>query len=126
MAQLGYEHSEESLAKNISAVRGSGGEVFVAELSGRVCGCVSAIIDVRLAAGTNGEIVSLVVDEASRGRGVGKGLVSTAENWLKDHTNVIRIRANVIREQAHEFYKNLGYSLSKTQVVFSKNVKQIT
>jgi len=122
MAQLGYEHTEESLAHNIEAVRSAGGEIFVAELSGLVCGCVSAILDIRLAAGVNGEIVSLVVDESSRGKGIGKGLVISAEEWLKKRTPNIYIRANVIREEAHLFYKELGYSLSKTQAVFKKNV----
>ncbi len=63
MGQLGYKHSANSINHNIMAVKEAGGEVFVTELSGEVCGCVSAIIDIRLAAGINGEIVSLVVNK---------------------------------------------------------------
>ncbi|NYS61246.1 hypothetical protein [Vreelandella salicampi] len=63
MAQLGYDHSEKTLLDNIVALREKGGEVFVAEVAGTVRGCVSAIIDVRLAEGVKGEIVSLVVSE---------------------------------------------------------------
>jgi len=51
MAQLGYDHSEATLFENIGAVRERGGEVFVVEFSGKVHGCVSAIIDARLAEG---------------------------------------------------------------------------
>lgn len=60
MAQLGYDHSEKTLLDNIVAVREKGGEVFVAKVAGKVRGCVSDIIDVRLAEGVKGEIVSLV------------------------------------------------------------------
>ena len=122
MAQLGYQHTEESLMRNVGAVRASGGEVFVAEISGQVCGCISAIIDVRLAAGVNGELVSLVVNDEKRGRGIGKGLVAIAERWLKERTPRIRIRANSVREGAHLFYQRLGYTLSKTQAVFEKAI----
>ncbi|VUD68761.1 Mycothiol acetyltransferase [Thalassocella blandensis] len=122
MRQLGYEHSNESLQFNISQVRKQGGEVFVAEDGGHVCGCISAILDVRMAAGVCGEIVSLVVDEAHRGKGLGKQLVNTAENYLKQHTKKIRVRANVTRADAHEFYAALGFCEIKTQKIFRKSV----
>ena len=122
MAQLGYQHTERSLSENICAVRESGGEIFVADSRSKVCGCICAIFDIRLAAGINGEIVSLVVDRSARGMGVGKGLVAQAESWLKQRTNRLRVRANSVRSEAHNFYESLGYSLSKTQSVFTKNV----
>ena len=34
MAQLGYQHTEQSLSENIGAVRESGGEIFVADSRG--------------------------------------------------------------------------------------------
>ena len=120
MSQLGYNHDQQSLAQNITAVRTAGGEVFVAEANHQVCGCIAAIIDIRLAEGRVGEVVSLVVDESARGHGVGKGLMYTAERWLQPRTDTIRIRANAIRKEAHRFYKNLGYENTKTQVIFSK------
>ena len=88
----------------------------------KVYGCICAIFDIRLAAGINGEIVSLVVDSSARGMGVGKGLVAKAESWLRQRTNRLRVRANSVRSEAHSFYESLGYSLSKTQSVFTKNV----
>ncbi|OAZ98693.1 GNAT family N-acetyltransferase [Halomonas sp. G11] len=125
MAQLGYDHSEESLSANISAVREQSGEVFVAEVAGNVRGCVSAIIDVRLAEGVKGEIVSLVVSEEARGQGLGKGLVLEAEKWLSGKVSVIRVRANARREQSHLFYESLGYSKDKTQAVLMKKSPQL-
>ena len=122
MAQLGYEHTSDSLLKNVNSVRRVGGEIFVCDVAGTVCGCASAILDVRLAAGVNGEIVSVVVSEQYRGKGLGKGLILHAESWLSERVFSIRIRANTVREDAHGFYKGMGYSLSKTQAVFEKNI----
>lgn len=119
--QLGYTHSKQSLLTNIKAVHKAGGEIFIAELNSSVVGCICAIIDIRLAEGTQGEIVSLVVDKDHRGHGLGKGLVETAEHWLSQHVNSIRIRANSIRKSARQFYQDLGYVEIKQQVVLVKN-----
>jgi GNAT superfamily N-acetyltransferase len=85
-----------------------------------VVGCVGAIIDARLAAGVNGEIVSLVVLEPFRGRGIGKRLVEVAEAWLAAFVGRIRVRANTRRVDAHRFYADAGYQEVKTQKIFQK------
>jgi len=120
MEQLGYSHSEHSLLRNIKALRNSGGEVFVAERNNKILGCVGAMIDTRLAEGTQGEIVSLVVLEEMRGFGLGKGLVKAAEEWLFQYADTVRVRANEIRAEARQFYLGMGYEVSKIQVVLSK------
>jgi len=120
MNQLGYEYSRQSLSYNIQQVRNQGGEVFIAEDAGLVCGCVAAILDIRLAEGIKGEIVSLVVNQQARGRGIGKLLVVAAEQWLSQYVDEYRIRANAIRKDAHQFYQQLGYSEMKQQVVLGK------
>lgn len=120
MEQLGYSHTEHSLLSNIEALRNSRGEVFVAERNNKVLGCVGAIIDTRLAEGTQGEIVSLVVLEEMRGFGLGKGLVNAAEAWLFQYADTVRVRANEIRADARQFYLGMGYEVSKIQVVLTK------
>ena len=121
MDHLGYVHTNDSLLHNLRKLEEYGGAVFVACLNDEVIGCVTAIMDVRFAGGACGEIVSLVVLPSGRRQGVGKGLVSYAESWLKDKTDIIRVRANVIRHEAHVFYKDLGYEEEKSQKVFKKN-----
>ena len=120
MKQLGYSLSEAELEGNIKALHKSHGEVFVAEYNGSVVGCICAIIDTRLAEGVQGEIVSLVVGKQARGKGVGKGLVATAEGWLMTQVKIIRIRANQLRQEAHQFYQSLGYKITKHQSILSK------
>lgn len=96
--------------------------MFVAEVAGEVLGCVSAIIDARLAEGLKGEIVSLVVSEEARGKGLGKGLIREAENWLSGNVSIIRVRANALRERSHLVYESLGYRKEKSQVILLKRL----
>jgi GNAT superfamily N-acetyltransferase len=120
MGELGYSHTEESISRNLQRVENRDGAVFVAVQDGLVVGCVCAIIDVRLAAGECGEIVSLVVSRSHRQKGIGKGLIRHAEEWLSRQTRNIRIRANVKRSDAHKFYEELGYEQEKSQNLFRK------
>jgi N-acetylglutamate synthase-like GNAT family acetyltransferase len=122
MQNLGYKVDNTLLAIRVQELHNQGSEIFVAELSGIVIGCVNAIIDIRLAEGKFGEIVSLVVSEKYRGYGVGKGLVQYAESWLRKRCSTIRVRANAMRSEAHAFYQTLGYQEIKTQKIFIKNV----
>lgn len=123
MSELGYRTNVTDLQTTLEQIRSGQGEVFVAEVNEKVVGCINAIIDVRLAEGRTGEIVSLVVNERYRGNGIGKGLTEYAEKWLLTRTNKIRIRANALREDAHRFYLGLGYSEMKKQKVFTKELE---
>ena len=122
MHELGYPLNEEEILFNIDKTNDRNGIILVAELGGNVVGCLSAVINVSLAEGMFGEIVSLVVSRKYRGLGIGKCLMKQAEDWLKPQVEKIRIRANSIRLEAHKFYKSLGYKEVKTQISFIKNV----
>lgn len=122
LEQLGYQLDLEDLTKNINSLRQRESEVFVAEQAGKIIGVISALLDVRLAGGINGEITSLVVDEQERGQGVGKGLIQTAEAYLSSKVTTIQIRANSSRTNAHAFYQSLGYEETKVQKIFKKNL----
>ncbi len=120
---LGYDVDESALSHRINAIRDRGGEVFVASIDGRAVGCVNTIIDIRLAEGLTGELVSLVVSAEHRGEGIGKGMVSQAESWLKAKgCNTIRVRANAVRKEAHRFYLKLGFEEIKNQKIFAKTI----
>ena len=69
------------------------------------------------------EIAGLVVDETCRGRGVGKALMSRAEEWAREQgCRAVSLRSNVVRQEAHGFYQGLGYTILKTQHAFRKNL----
>jgi GNAT superfamily N-acetyltransferase len=123
LKELGYDVDDRTLSRRIAAIRDQGGEVIVASINSLAVGCVNAIIDIRLAEGLTGEIVSLVVSAGHRGEGIGKRLVSHAESWLKTKgCNRIRVRANAVRKEAHRFYLKLGFKEIKTQKIFTKKI----
>jgi Acetyltransferase (GNAT) family. len=69
------------------------------------------------------ELLGLVVDARRRSGGVGARLVEEAERWAVARGHfTIRVRSNVIREDAHRFYFRSGYRLSKRQAVFTKDL----
>ena len=123
LKELGYDVDGNTLSQRTKAIRDQGGEVIVASIDGLVVGCVNTLIDIRLSEGITGEIVSLVVSAAYRGMGIGKGLVFHAESWLKTKgCNIIRVRANSVRKEAHQFYLKMDFEEIKTQKIFKKNV----
>jgi len=122
--QLGYNVGSDELPNRIESIRENDkGIVFLAIEEEKIVGCTHTMVVSRLAEGTCGEVVSLVVDESMRGKGIGKFLLKESTNWLKERGQTkVRIRCNSIREEAHKFYSHLGYTEKKSQKVFEKNI----
>ena len=69
------------------------------------------------------EIWGLVVADKARGTGVGRRLVEAAEEWaLMRGLGVMAVRSNNLRTEAQGFYEHLGYTVTKTQNAFRKNL----
>ena len=122
VSELGYSVELVDLENNIHAIHTNGGEIFVGENQKEIIGSVCVLLDARLAEGICAEVVSLIVSENHRGKGIGKALVEIAENWARKRVNKIRIRANQTRESTHSFYMSQGYKEIKTQKIFTKLV----
>ena len=122
MLELGYGVTLSALRNNIHGIYKKGGEIFIADHNGEAVGSICVIMDARLAEGVYAEIVSLVVSEKERGKGIGKRLMKEAEGWARRRVDKIRIRANEIRTSAHAFYTGQGYEEVKTQKIFIKKV----
>lgn len=65
-----------------------GGLIFVAEEEGRICGFLVALPIIRpatpfLHASKHVELDQICVDEASRGKGIGKKLIEAMEAWMR-------------------------------------------
>lgn len=122
MLELGYKVKRNELSCRIKLIKSRGDKLIVAEKEGVIAGVVQALIDIRLAEGKVGEIVSLVVRDELRGKGIGKALIKQAkESLTTSGCTSIRVRANEIRKEAHEFYKDLGFIEKKTQKIFEKS-----
>jgi GNAT superfamily N-acetyltransferase len=120
MTVLGYPSSSSSIAKRIrSCSDSSDTAVFIAESRDRVVGIISFhCIPQFHADGFLGRITSLVVSPEDRQRGVGRLLVTAAEEFGWAHGC---IRAEVTsgdhRPEAHAFYEHLGYKLESRRFI---------
>jgi len=120
--QLGYPASAADVERRLTEIaRARAGEVFVAENDGQVIGWIHVYDTHLLEQDATAEIGGLVVADGRRGSGVGRGLVSAAEQWAAEHgCQAVRVRSQTMREAAHGFYQHLGYAYLKTQKNFQK------
>ncbi len=120
--QLGYPAQPGEAAERLSAL-GPAGAVLVAEEDGTVLGWIH-VCGVRFFQSPPfAEIGGLVVDAAARGKGVGKLLVQAAVRWAAEQGyGKLRVRSNMVREDAHRFYEREGFQRVKTQAVFDRRL----
>ena len=120
--QLGYPAQPDEAVERLAAL-GPASAVLVAEENGAVLGWIH-VCGVRFFQSPPfAEIGGLVVDEAARGRGVGKLLVEAAVRWAAEQGyGKLRVRSNVVREDAHRFYEREGFQRVKTQAVFDRRL----
>ena len=77
-----------------------------------------------LVSGAYAEVRALIVDEPSRGRGIGRILLAAAEEWASRRgCETIRVRSNTMRHRARHFYEREGYQVTKTQHNFRKGLE---
>ena len=68
-------------------------------------------------------VQSLVVDNAPRGSGIGRTRVERIESIARSkNCDAVALSSQASRNDAHAFYKRLGYELSATSNVFLKRL----
>jgi len=119
-AQLGYPSSGAEIGARLGAYKDSAKErVIVAELSGQVVAWTSVAVADHFYTPLYVEISGLVVDEKMRGNGIGALLIAEVKKWAEiKGVGIVRLRANVIRKDAHRFYEREGFRKAKEQFVF--------
>jgi GNAT superfamily N-acetyltransferase len=121
--QLGYPMGPATARECFAALAHGGRDaIFVAANEAeQVVGWVHVFGAQHLVTEPFAEVGGLVVDEASRGQGIGRALLARAESWAREHAYArLRVRSNTVRTRAHEFYRQHGYELRKTQGVFER------
>jgi GNAT superfamily N-acetyltransferase len=124
-SQLGYPSTSEQMAVRLEMLGSrSGNGILVAEDpedAGRVVGWLHVSGMYLLESPAFAEVLGLIVDEAHRDKGIGKQLLDGAVRWAADHGfDRLRVRSNVVREDAHRFYEREGFRRVKTQVVLDR------
>ena len=121
--QLGYPVDRQEIQDRLQRLSGGpDAEVFVAaDAGGAVLGWIHVAAPRDLVSARYAEVRALVVDEAHRGRGIGKALLEAAEAWARERLfDSIRVRSNTARERTRDFYEREGYAVTKTQYNFHK------
>jgi predicted N-acetyltransferase YhbS len=122
--ELGYNISVEKTIENLDILeRSIFDAVFVAIMNGEIVGWIQVSHITRLETGVFCEITGLVVDGRCRGGGIGKQLIRSAVKWSRGHNcATIRVRSNVLRNDAHLFYERLGFTSLKEQKVYELSI----
>jgi ribosomal protein S18 acetylase RimI-like enzyme len=120
-AQLGYPTALGAMQQRFARLLERPKQaLFVAARGGHVAGWVHAEPQHPLESDPYVEIVGLVVAEADRRCGVGSALVDRVRDWARELSYaILRVRSNVERDEAHEFYPALGFQLVKTQHTYA-------
>ena len=122
LGELGYEATPEQALARLRASVAARARVTAAEVEGRVVGLSVGKLSCTL---TRDEPVArlalLVVDEAHRGRGIGRQLVRAFETWAVEQGAVHASLTSALRRvEAHEFYRRCGWS--QTGVRFGRDL----
>lgn len=122
--ELGYPSTAPEVAARLERLlERPEHRVLVAEEDGTVLGWLHVQESHSLASDPCALVVGMVVTARARRTGLGSALLARAEDWArKRELGAIRLRSRVEREDAHEFYRKLGYRETKRQVQFRKEL----
>jgi len=124
--ELGYPAQARAVSARLALLASRADEaVLVAEEreGGAIAGWIQ-ISEVRsLESEPWAEIRGLVVGRCFRRWGTGRALVENAERWARERELcALRVRTNVLREEARRFYPAVGFRLVKTQDTWTKSL----
>jgi GNAT superfamily N-acetyltransferase len=111
--QLGYPAEASSIPARLARLAACNDDrTLVAQVGNAIVGLET--IHVRFTLNHDaplGQITMLVIDEAHRGTGAGRALVTAAEEWVRERgCDRIIVNTALHRAGAHAFYERLGYT----------------
>jgi ribosomal protein S18 acetylase RimI-like enzyme len=123
--ELGYAVHAKIMRSRIQAILASAADLLIVAVdsSSTIVGWLQAHASHNIVSGFRVEIAGLIVSPAFRRRGVGRSLVAKAERWARTiSAEAVVVRSNAKRVESHSFYPALGYTSTKTQVVYRKRL----
>ncbi|MEK5101035.1 GNAT family N-acetyltransferase [Cytobacillus sp. FSL M8-0252] len=123
--QLGYPSTIENMKTRFSNIESSPDyHTLLASYDGKIVGMIGMVKGYYYEMdGFYVRIVALVVDSNYRSKGIGKKLLENAESWARKigATGIgLNSGSRPERENAHRFYKNMGYV--EKSIGFAKNL----
>ena len=122
-SDLGYPTDPAAMDARLKALLAATGHaLFGAEDGdGALAGWVHVCTRLLLIDPPSALVEGLVVAAGARRRGVGRALVAAAEDWARrGGARTMRLRSGAPREDAHAFYRALGYEVGKPALGFEK------
>lgn len=120
---LGYKCSGEFVSDRLKNIDVKREAVYVAEIDGIIVGYIHAEIYNTLYYESMINILGIAVSSDYRRQGIGRALLSRAEDWGKEQgINIVRLNSGGSRKEAHDFYRAMGYDDEKMQVRFLKKI----
>jgi len=123
--QMGHSMTEAEAKERVTSIdrQKDYNLLFVAEEDSNILGFVSVYITDEILNGPQARIGGLVVDSNARGKGVGRILMTAAEDWAKEKgSQTMKLSSSMERVEAHKFYEKIGYTKSKEQAAFKKTL----
>jgi GNAT superfamily N-acetyltransferase len=126
LSQLGYQTDVQEVRRRYDAVVQSGDHaLMVAEQGGRIIALCHTYARPALDKPPVAVVQALVVDQASRGSGVGKIMMTAAEKWAEDRGfTSVTLASHVSRSDAHAFFESIGYRREGTSHLFRKTLNK--
>ncbi len=112
MTALGYPSSTEDMGQRFEEISADPSyATLVAEGEVKVLGMVALHVERYYGKdGPNARIMAFVVDSEHRGRGVGRALISAAEDWARQRgARDVMLTTQKRRSGARRFYQSMGY-----------------
>lgn len=119
---FGYEYDLTKTKNRLSAILNRDTDkIYVACIENVVVGYIHGCDYECTYSDSLKNIMAIAVDEAHRGKGVGKALIGAIEDWAKACSCCgVRLVSGFDRTGAHEFYLRCGYTNRKQQKNFIK------
>jgi GNAT superfamily N-acetyltransferase len=125
--QLGYPNEIEAIRGRIWPIGNADLLLVAADTNDKPVGFIQAHRVCIIEVGSRVEILGLVVSSTARRNGIARTLVGEVELWAKKTgAEVVSVRSNTKRAEAHFFYPAMGYKQIKTQAVYEKQIVSST
>lgn len=120
---LGYPCTKQLVQQRLEQSNPAKERIFVALSEDAVIGFIQTEIYQLLYQPDIVNILGLAVSKQYRNKGAGRLLVEAAENWAKSlQISKIRVNSSSKRLNAHQFYQHLGFTNTKEQKRFVKEI----
>lgn len=125
LSQLGYDVPPSEVSRRFSAIkRLNDHRLLVAVIAGRVVGATHVFGRQSLEKPPEAIVQAIVIDRTRQRQGIGTKLMQAAECWaVEQGFGSIVLASRTDREDAHAFYRVLGYDQAANSYLMRKILK---